>query len=184
MFKLPPSGGNFFKCLWKDLFEGAIAEIKMDYFKYLVQQTRLHLMLQRKQSIWLFFAALCGVLTFKFSFFSGNKYAADNSRVFQYLTATTSLLVLIITVAIVSSVCIAIFVYKNRKLQMRIVFGDLILSLLNIYLYYGQTKKFIAGEGNYDITLILALAIPFFLILSLRGIYKDEKLVKSMDRLR
>jgi drug/metabolite transporter (DMT)-like permease len=141
-------------------------------------------MIQRKQTIWLLLSALCGLLTFKFSFFSGNKPAADNSTSFQHLTATTSMIILIITVAIISSVTIAVFLYKNRKLQMRIVFAALVLSLLNVYLYYGETKKFLPSEGNYAITAILPVLIPIALVLALMGIYRDEKLVKSMDRLR
>jgi drug/metabolite transporter (DMT)-like permease len=139
-------------------------------------------MLQRKQTIWLLLAALCALLTFKYPFFSGNKPGADNSKQFQHLTATTSMLVLILTVVLVSSVAIVIFLYKNRKLQMRLILADILLSLLIIYMYFRETQKFI--EGNYAVTSILALAIPVFLILALMGVYRDQKLVKSLDRLR
>jgi hypothetical protein len=82
----------------------------------------------------------------------------------------------------VSGILIDIFLYKNRKLQQRITILAIIVSLLNIFLYYEQTQKFV--EGNYDLTAVLSLAIPVFLILAARGIYKDQKLVKSLDRLR
>jgi hypothetical protein len=139
-------------------------------------------MLQRVQSIWLLLAAASGTLTLKFSFFSGNKTGDNQVKVFQYLTATTSILILIITVALVSAILIDIFLYKNRKLQQRITIVAIIVSLLNIFLYYEQTQKFV--EGNYDLTAVLSLAIPVFLIFAARGIYKDQKLVKSLDRLR
>jgi ABC-type Na+ efflux pump permease subunit len=141
-------------------------------------------MLQRIQSIWLLLAAVCGFLTLKFSFFSGNKLDASNVKTFQYLIASGSIIILILTVAVFVAVLITIFLYKNRKLQLRITLSAIIVSLLNIFLYYRETKKFVEGESGYNLTSLLAVAIPVFLILAARNIYRDEKLVKSMDRLR
>jgi hypothetical protein len=56
------------------------------------------------------------------------------------------------------------------------------LSIINIVLYITELKKF--SSGNMSLAAILALAIPVFLLLAIRGIWKDEKLVKSLDRLR
>ena len=101
---------------------------------------------------------------------------------FQYLTSGSSVLILILTIAVVCMALIDIFLYKNRKLQMRIALGAILLSLLNIFLFYRETKSFV--QGNYDLSAIFSLAVPVFLILAASGIYKDEKLVKSMDKLR
>jgi drug/metabolite transporter (DMT)-like permease len=139
-------------------------------------------MLQRIQTLWLLLATTCGILTLKFSFFSGNKIDKNQVKTFQYLTATESILILIITVIVFMAALIAIFLYKNRKLQLRICIAGIIVSLVNIFLYYKETKTF--AEGNYDLTAILSIAIPVFFILATRGINKDEKLVKSLDRLR
>jgi len=140
-------------------------------------------MLQRVQSLWLLIAGACGLLTLKYSFFSGNKLSGQ-TKTFEFLTATTSILILILTVAMISALLIDIFLYKNRKLQLRIVLASLLIAILNIYLYFRETKKFVEGEGNYDLTCVLVFAIPVLLVLAATGIYKDEKLVKSMDRLR
>jgi hypothetical protein len=59
-----------------------------------------------------------------------------------------------------------------------------VLSLLNLLLYFLATRDFIPTDWSFNLTGIAALAIPVFLILAVRGIYKDEKLVKSADRLR
>jgi hypothetical protein len=139
-------------------------------------------MLQRMQSVWLFLAAVSTILTLKFSFFSGNKLGGNQVKAFEYLTATSSMLILVLTIALISGILIDIFLYKNRKLQLRITIIAIIVSLLDIFLYYKQTQKFV--EGNYDLTAVLSLAVPVFLILAARGIYKDQKLVKSLDRLR
>jgi magnesium-transporting ATPase (P-type) len=130
-------------------------------------------------------AAICAALTFKFSFFSGNKLVGANGHVFQSVAATGGVLILVITVLIVAGCVVNIFNYKSRKKQLWIAVGLIFLSLLNIFLYYRKTTPgngFI--EGAYDLTALLSLAIPVLLILAARGIYKDQKLVKSADRLR
>jgi hypothetical protein len=139
-------------------------------------------MLQRIQTLWLFLAATSGILSLKFSFFSGNKIDKTQIKTFQYLTASANFLLLILTVAVFIAALITIFLYKNRKLQLRIVIAGILVSLLNIFLYYKETKNF--AEGNYDLTALLTIVIPVFFILAARGINKDEKLVKSLDRLR
>jgi len=136
------------------------------------------------QSIWLLLAAVCGILTMRYSFFSGNKLGDNQAKLFESLTATTSILILVLTIALVSGILIDIFLYKNRKLQLRIAILGIVVSVLNIFLYYKQTQNFLPNEGTYDLTAVLTLAIPILLILAARGIYKDQKLVKSLDRLR
>jgi hypothetical protein len=139
-------------------------------------------MLQRIQTIWLLLAALCGFLSLKFPFFTGNKLDANNVSAFSVLIASSNLIIMILTVAIFIAAMISIFLYKIRKIQLRIVLITFLVAVLDIFLYYRETKNFINGE--YSLTVLFALAIPVFLLLAIRGIYKDEKLVKSMDRLR
>lgn len=139
-------------------------------------------MIQRIQTIWLILAALAAFLTVKLSFFSGNMIGADQTKTFKYLTAASNMVLLIFTVAVGIAALISIFLYKNRKLQMRVTLAAMLISLLNIVLYYKQTLLF--AEGNFDLTALVALSVPIFLVLAARGIYKDQKLVKSLDRLR
>ena len=139
-------------------------------------------MLQRMQSIWLLLAAICAFLTIRLSFYSGNMETAGQPTSFEYLNAGFNIWILILTIALVCIAAIDIFLYKNRKLQGRLALLGIVLSLLNIYLYYKQTHRFAAG--NYDLTAILALAIPVLFFFAARGIYRDQKLVKSLDRLR
>jgi len=139
-------------------------------------------MLQRIQSVWILLAAICAALTFKFSFFSGNKAVDVTGHRFVSVTAVSSVLILLITVIITAGALINIFNYKNRRRQIWINIGLAVLSLLNIFLYYKESQGFI--EGKYDLTAFLSFVIPIFLILAVRGIMKDDKLVKSADRLR
>ena len=139
-------------------------------------------MIQRIQSIWLLLAAIAAALSFRFSFYSGNIAGPDQVKIFKSLLATGNIAILVITVGVSVMSLVAIFLYKNRVLQMRLALAAMVLSLLNIVLYYNQTLHFI--EGNFDLTALISLAIPVLLVLAVRGIYKDQKLVKSLDRLR
>lgn len=116
-------------------------------------------MIQRIQSIWLLLAAAAAFLTLKFSFYSGNKIGTDQIKAFKYLLATTNLVILIITVAIAVAALIAVFLYKNRRLQLRTTLAAVVLGLLNIVLYYNQTLHF--AEGNYDLTALKFTAEPW-----------------------
>ena len=141
-------------------------------------------MLQRKQTLWQLLALACAVLTLKFSFFSGLQPSATAGQppVPRYLTAAGNIFLLILTVALIVTTLINTFNYKNRQLQLRLTILLVIVSLGNICLFYLETLKFV--QGTYSLSAVLALAIPVLLILAARGIYRDQKLIKSADRLR
>lgn len=141
-------------------------------------------MLQRMQSIWLLLAAVSAFLTIKFSFYSGNIQVPGQPVSFQYLTAGFNIWILIVTIALVCIGTIDIFLFKNRKLQGRLSVLGIVLSLLNIFLYLKEIHRFVENQGSHTITSIFVFVIPVFFFLAWRGIYKDQKLVKSLDRLR
>jgi hypothetical protein len=141
-------------------------------------------MIQRIQTIWLLLTAAAAFLTLKFPLYSGNIIEDGQPKKFTAFTAQNNLLLLILTVGVGLASLIAIFLYKNRKLQLRVILATLAVSVINLVLYFLQTRKFIAVESNYGLAAILAIVIPVFLLLAIRGIRKDEKLVKSLDRLR
>jgi hypothetical protein len=141
-------------------------------------------MIQRLQSVWLLLAAAAAFCSLQFSFYSGNMVAANQTKSWVSLTAQSNLLLLILSAGVGIASLIAIFLYKNRKTQLRIVLVSLLVSILNLVLFFTQTKKFVPGEGSFDLTAIFALMVPVFLFFAIRGIRRDEKLVKSLDRLR
>jgi hypothetical protein len=140
-------------------------------------------MLQRIQTVWLLIASTLGFATLSnsISFYSGNKLIENISK-FVPLNARENIFILILTVSIAVATLVAIFLYKDRKMQLKIALGIFAVSLANIGLYYLQTKNYI--EGKMDLTSLVVFAIPVFLLLAARGIWKDEQLVKSVDRLR
>ena len=139
-------------------------------------------MIQRIQTLWLLIAAAFAALSFKFPFYSGNKITADPVGNVNELLASSHMLLLLFTAILVAGCLAIIFLYKNRRLQLRLTIVALFIALINVTLYFTQLKKY--TSGNISLTAIFALAIPLLLFLAARGIWKDEKLVKSLDRLR
>jgi len=139
-------------------------------------------MIQRIQTVWLFLAALFAALTYKFPFYTGNIISKENVHLYEKLVASSSFLLLIFTAALVAGTIFIIFMYKNRKQQIWLTVAAAGLSIINIILYFTELKKF--NSGSMSLTSVFALAIPVFLIVAINGMWKDEKLVKSLDRLR
>ncbi|OQP53728.1 DUF4293 family protein [Niastella populi] len=141
-------------------------------------------MIQRLQSVWLLLAAAAAFCSLKFSFYSGNMIAENQQKTFASLTAQSNLMLLILTAGVGITSIIAIFLYKDRKMQLRLVLAALLVSIINLVLFFVETRKFVPNEGAFDLTAIFAIFVPVFLFFAIRGIRRDEKLVKSLDRLR
>ena len=133
-------------------------------------------MLQRIQSVWLLLACICSFAGLKFSVYSGitDKYNEINGFSTVYTT--------IITIAIAVIAAITIFLYNNRNLQIRLIITGILLELLLAYLYYREILNF--TQGTYSLTALLQVATLIFFILAIRGIRKDNKIIKESDRLR
>ncbi len=141
-------------------------------------------MIQRIQTVWFLLAAICAGLSTRLSFYTGNKddIASADLKVFQSLNSGNNTVLSAVVGFIVAACLIGIFTYKNRKKQLQIALLTAIVAIINIILYIYKTKSFI--EGQYSITSSITFLIPLFLLLAARGIWKDEQLVKSADRLR
>lgn len=136
-------------------------------------------MIQRIQSLWLLIAAACAFAGFKFSYYTGTK--ADTNTIVE-LNATSTLLLMITTIAAGVLALITIFLFKNRTLQLRLCFLGILLEAVLIFLYYREVQNF--TTGTYSLTALLHSIIVIVFVLAARGINKDEKLIKTSDRLR
>ena len=139
-------------------------------------------MIQRQQTIWLLLAGVFSFLTFQYPFYTGNKIEINKMSVLTELDAGSNFFLLILTGILVLLSLVTIFLYKDRKNQFRLAVGGVILSLLLVFLYYTEIRKF--ESGTLALTCLYAIAIPIAYILAARGIWKDQKLVKSLDKLR
>lgn len=154
-------------------------------------------MIQRIQSVYLSLIALLSLLFVPGSFLSfaeksGTVLKVTFNGIFRIAGANQNLKekllplsVLIILIPVVSIV--ALFMFKKRKVQMRLSFILIILaSILVISLLYVSTSII----SKFDATIIpgirmfLPILILLFSIFAYRGIRKDDLLVKSYDRLR
>jgi hypothetical protein len=137
-------------------------------------------------------AVICAALTFQFPFYFGQVLVGKVGHELRGLTAwphyingdSGSILITIITLLIIALGLWNIFNFRKRTQQFWIVVGLVVLSLVNLLLYWLHSGKPDFEEGNFSITAVFALAIPVLFILAATGIRKDEKLVKSADRLR
>ncbi len=139
-------------------------------------------MIQRIQSLWLLAASIAAFATLKLSFYSGNKLDATGLKQFSSLVATTNIFLMILTVAVAVASLVVVFLYRDRKRQLLITLATAVVSVISILLDFSETKKFV--EGKIDLTSVVSFVIPVLLLLAAKGIWKDEKLIKSVDRLR
>lgn len=84
---------------------------------------------------------------------------------------------------------VTLFSFKNRKLQTLLTsFNFLfILGLIVMMYMFSLNMDYFEGQDaarSHTFAALLPLALIFFNFLALRGIQKDERLVRSMDRLR
>lgn len=138
-------------------------------------------MIQRQQSLWLLLAAVASFLSFKFPFYTGNIIENNNTR-FEELEGGSSFVLLALTGASLLISAITIFLYKDRKAQLKLAILGIIITIILLVLYFTEIKKF--SNGNFALTSIFVLAVLIGYIMAARGIRKDEKLVKSLDKLR
>ena len=136
-------------------------------------------MIQRIQSLWLLLAAACAFAGFKFPYYTGNKL---NDTALYELNATSTLLLMVTTIAVGVLALINIFLYKKRSLQLKLCVLGILLEAVLIFLYYRETTTFTLG--TYSLTAILHSIIVLAFVLAARGINKDSKLLKESDRLR
>lgn len=137
-------------------------------------------MIQRIQSIWLLFAAICVFLTLTLStYFGTNKDLIPSS----FLNGLDTLPLIFTTFATGIVALVSIFLYKNRKQQFRFTLLGLVLQLVLIFLYYREVQTYV-GKGNFSISAVLHIAVLIFFILAAQGIRSDDKLIKDSNRLR
>lgn len=138
-------------------------------------------MIQRSQSIWLLLASVCAFLSIEFPFFYIGSALPGQLDEF---TAKDNLLLVVLTSILGALLLVTIFLYKNRKLQLRLAIASLLISLLNIYLYfeYGYHKQI--ATSSVALTSVFTFLIPVFCVMAIGGIRKDMKLIRSLDRIR
>lgn len=145
-------------------------------------------MLQRIQSIFLLMAAIGFATLLKFPFATSTTAEAPYFDDKAFSTTDHSVMLGIAVIGILLSI-FAIFKYNDRLLQMRLGIVGIILAffmaLVAVWLIYSNSKEWSESlEINDGPGIYISLAILVFYVLANRFIAKDEKKVRSMDRLR
>ena len=141
-------------------------------------------MIQRIQSLWLLLAATAGSLTYVLPLWSGQ--LQDGSR--KQFYGRENLLFFALVVATVLLALVAIFLFKNRAKQKFFTIIGLLLSLVLVALElvfvdaYKKTLNLIESAWQPGALMPMVMMILFFL--AWQGIKKDERLIKSLERLR
>lgn len=157
-------------------------------------------MIQRIQSIWLLLAAIATCLLF---FFPVATCHSDTIWYDFYIyglnTPPTGVEVLykdflkyvmIVTVLVTALTPLAtIFLYKNRPRQIYLSRLAILLNVVLLIAFFVLSDSFATATGCPSFRYgYVALCMPVlsivFLFLAMRGIKKDERLIRSADRIR
>lgn len=153
-------------------------------------------MIQRVQTIFLLLAFILQVIMFilPVSEFT----VKGNNNLIMYATGFVSegfiidkmynTSVVLIFLSFTSLLTLAtIFLYKRRPLQMRICIYNVILTIgfqVVLIWFVHQIGTLINAAVTYKYPFIFPLVSAILLILAFRYIRKDEKLIRSLDRIR
>ena len=149
-------------------------------------------MVQRIQSLYLLLSGVCMALVLKFPFANFAKigsFDAWGHHLSEGVTADSLLPfpAYYLVLGLILLTLIAIFMFKNRKIQ--ILLGRLnyllILGLIVVlYLNIDKLNESLNSTIEYGVGLYLPVAALAFNFLANRAIKKDQDLIKSLDRLR
>jgi len=142
-------------------------------------------MIQRVQSLYLLLTVIISALLFYIPLFQYPLSPSDAAPTVYSISTNSFLLILNIAIGLLSF--ITIFFYKNRKLQLRSCRLCLMLIFVMVALFFYTSDTLAGGIGQrvtYKAGAYLPLIQIVFVFLAHVGIKKDDKLVRSADRLR
>jgi hypothetical protein len=157
-------------------------------------------MIQRKQTIYLFFA---GLVTFLLLFiplgYLSTEVAYYKYTAFSVCDATPDKLFIMSTIgnallliATTALSFVTIFLYKNRKLQLKLISFNMLVILVTIftimYVYpnflFPENPNLYGAKIDYNYTILISFVSAIGLYLAKRAISRDEAMVRSAGRLR
>ncbi|WP_040299426.1 DUF4293 domain-containing protein [Arcticibacter svalbardensis] len=155
-------------------------------------------MLQRIQTLWLFLSTTMIFALFLFPYLQifnamGTPKVIKVTGVFenvggQIVKTDDFTLITIVTVLLALLPFVTIFLYKERKRQ--ITLGYITIALIVAYSFWlASTAQQVLGDlrlqfQNYGLGIIFLPLSIFFIIMAIKGIRSDIRLLKSAERLR
>lgn len=157
-------------------------------------------MIQRIQSVWLLISSLVLFGLFLFPYVGYIDLVGLGKNI--YVTGVYSsvnnvatkesgfLLMTIVTVVLGLFPLFIVFKYKSRKLQLKLILGQVVLlCLMAIWMFVAASRILdqinqTIGANNIGVGFFLLPVSVLCLAFAIKGIRNDEKLIKSADRLR
>lgn len=157
-------------------------------------------MIQRIQSVWLLISSLVLFGLFLFPYVGYIDLVGLGKNI--YVTGVYSsvnnvatkesgfLLMTIVTVLLGLFPLFIVFKYKSRKLQLKLILGQVVLlCLMAIWMFVAASRILdqinqTIGANNIGVGFFLLPVSVLCLAFAIKGIRNDEKLIKSADRLR
>jgi hypothetical protein len=148
-------------------------------------------MIQRVQSVFLFLAAILLLLVNYLSLWNATITGPEGVIPYSESLVTIKYLVMLLPLnAMIVLLLINIFLFNNRKLQIRLC----VMAILGIVTFLGisfskinKLRQSLEGkifDDAYQLTYMLPIAAILLVILAILYIRKDNNLVKSLDRIR
>lgn len=147
-------------------------------------------MIQRIQTIYLLLASLIAAFL---GFYNPNLWRAKLvNNTYDYFTGQSDYKYFALTMIIILLAFVCIFLFKKRRLQFRLTLLNLLLSIGLIVVQYFliqakdvhlQTAQMLKS-ATYLPAAFIPIPIVILIFLAARGIRKDEKMIRSLDRLR
>lgn len=149
-------------------------------------------MLQRKQTLYLFFAIICTFVgsILPIGYITPEGMGTDMTVYQLFIKADCNsyspwplFALMLCTYPLAIS---AIFMYKHRKKQAKLCMIAVAVYILWYAYYIYAAMAIFSKQGTFSfsyVALLPALAIIFYLM-ARRGIINDEKLIRSVDRIR
>ena len=153
-------------------------------------------MIQRIQSVYLLLAAIAIALIFFFPLAGlsvNNQYFIFNYRGLyevigakEMIISTSYILAVLLSISLLISI-FTIFKYNNRKFQMKLCLVNIFLLLASAglgFYFISTTSSALKAEIHYQFVHVMPFIAIILSFLAYKGIQKDEKLIKSIDRIR
>lgn len=113
-------------------------------------------------------------------------FSEETANGLQLLQESYSMIMFISIIIAINLV--AIFMFKNRKLQMRLAMYNLILMVamtgLSVYMLYHNFGEYKQAVISFDYAITFPLIAAVLNYLAFVRIRRDEALVRSIDRIR
>src|SRR3978361_710437 len=101
-------------------------------------------MIQRIQTVWLLFAAGCAVLMFFLPIYGG----VLQSGAVKNLLSSSYYLLFLVEILFAALPMISIFLFKNRQLQLKLTFLNILVAIMLMVMVYFAVNNFVTDPIN------------------------------------